>query len=119
VGRRLLRGLGGQCVAVWSIPFVPGVPLDRLAAEAAIPIETLAPGLSVFWAAYDAATPGSGLDAWAERCAQLAAVRLVHIGFESTAPSLGLPPVAVAHLQVASNVLDDPGRGGRDLLGLP
>jgi hypothetical protein len=104
---------------LWSIPFVPGVPLHRLSAEAAIPIEALAPALNVFWSAYRASAPRSAADGWAERCAQLAAVRLVHLGFECTAEDLGLRPSAVAHLQVASHVLDDPARAGRDLLGLP
>jgi hypothetical protein len=101
-----------------SIPDVPGVPPDRLAAEAELPMEALAAGLDLFWSAYRAADPDSATDAWAERCAQLAAVRLVHIGFELTELDLGVRPSAVAHLQVASNVLRDPARAGRDLLGL-
>jgi len=109
-----------SAVSTWlsSIPNVPGAPPDRLAAEAAIPMDELAPGLDVFWSAYRAAVPDGGTDAWAERCTQLAAVRLVHMGFESTEFDTGLRPSAVAHLQVASNILANPARAGRDLLRL-
>jgi hypothetical protein len=107
-------------VSAWltSMPEVPEAPLERLAPEATVPLEALAPGLDLFWSAYRAAVPESAGDPWAERCAQLAAVRLVHIAFEVTLLDLGLRAVAVAHLQVASNILEDPGRAGRDLLRL-
>lgn len=113
--------VAAAAVSAWlsSIPGIPGVPPARLAAEAAIPMEALTPGLVAFWSAYRAAVPGSRRDAWAERCAQLAAVRLVHIGFEWTDLDTGLRPVAVAHLQVAANILGDPARAGRDLLRIP
>jgi tRNA A-37 threonylcarbamoyl transferase component Bud32 len=104
--------------ALWSMPFVPGVPLDDLAAAATIRIEQIAPWLTFFWSAYQAATPDVGTDSLAERIAQLAAVRLVHLGFESTAHDLGVSALAVAHLQVAANILRDPHRAGFDLLGL-
>ncbi len=107
-------------VSVWlsSIPDVPGVPRDRLVAEAELPMEAFGPGLDLFWSAYRAAVPDSVGDAWAERCAQLAAVRLVHIGFEMTRGDQGLRAPAVLHLQVAANILEDPARAGRDLLRL-
>ena len=81
-------------------------------------MEALAPGLDLFWSAYRASNPDSTTDAWAERAAQLAAVRLVHVGFELTEFDLGLRASAVAHLQVAANILADPARAARDLLGL-
>ena len=107
-------------VSAWlcSIPDVPGVPPDRLATEAELPMEAVAAGLDLFWSAYRASNPDSTTDAWAERAAQLAAVRLVHIGFELTELDLGVRASAVAHLQVAANILGDPARAGRDLLGL-
>ena len=101
-------------VSAWltSMPEVPEAPLERLAPEATVPLEALAPGLDLFWSAYRAAVPQSAGDPWAERCAQLAAVRLVHIAFEVTLLDLGLRAAAVAHLQVASNILEDPGGPG-------
>jgi hypothetical protein len=87
--------------------------------EAAIPIEALRPGLDAFWSAYRAAVPDARGDAWAERCAQLAAVRLVHLAFEWADLDTGLRPSAIAHLQVASNLLGDPARAGSDLLRIP
>ena len=109
------------CVSEWlcSIPDVPGLPPDRLAAEAALPMDALALGLNAFWTAYLEAAPGPHTDAWAERCTQLAAVRLVYAGFECTTFDAGLRPAAVAHLQVAAHVLENPARARRELLGIP
>ena len=95
-----------------------GSAVLRLLADAAVPMEALTDGLDLFWSAYRAAIPDSAGERWAERCLELAAVRLVHIGFEITQGDLGLRRAAVLHLQVASNILDDPLRAGRDLLRL-
>jgi aminoglycoside phosphotransferase (APT) family kinase protein len=109
------------CISEWlcSIPAVPGIPPDRLTAEAALPMDALSPGLAAFWAAYRDIAPDARTDAWAERCAQLAAVFLVHRGFECTQHDVALEPVPVAHLQVAAHMLDDPLRAGRELLAMP
>ena len=101
-----------------SAPDVPGVPLGRLVAEAGIPMTALEPGLDLFWSAYRAAHRDGAGDAWAGRCAQLAAVRLVHIAVELTELDLGVGPSAVLHLQVAENILGDPARAARELLRL-
>jgi hypothetical protein len=112
--------VAAAAVSAWlgSIPSIPGVPPGRLATEAAIPMQPLTVALRMLWSAYRAAVPGSGSAAWAERCAELAAVRIVHLAFESTVLDLGLRPSAVLHLQVATNILGDPARAGRELLGL-
>ena len=117
MGRRLLRGVGRQRVAA-SIPAVPDVAPSRLAAEAGLPMEAIVPGLDAFWDAYCAAGPRAPTDAWAMRCAQLAAVRVVHLAFDRSAHEADLHPLAVAHLQVATHMLADPGRAGRELLGI-
>ncbi len=108
------------CVSAWlcSIPAVPEVPPERLAGEADLPMEALAPGLRAFWCAYRESAPPAGGDAWIERCAELAAVRLVHSGFECTESDTGLHPCAVAHVQVAAHLLHDPAHAARDLLGM-
>jgi hypothetical protein len=113
--------VAAAAVSAWlsSMPQIPGVPPDRLMAEADIPMGALGPGLEAFWSAYRAALPGARGDAWAERCAQLAAVRLIHLGFEWADLDMGVRPSAVAHLQVASNILGDPLRAGSDLLRIP
>lgn len=108
------------CVSAWlcSIPAVPGMAPDQLAAEAGLPMDALALGLDAFWTAYRDVAPGTRTDAWAERCTQLAAVRLVYRGFECTQYDVDLDPVPVSHLQVAANMLDDPVRAAHGLLAL-
>ncbi len=107
-------------VSAWlaSIPAVPDAAPDRLGAEAGLPMDAIAPGLGAFWAAYRAAGPPAPTRPWAMRCAQLAAVRLVHLGFDRSAHLPDLHPLAVAHLQVATHILADPERAGRELLGI-
>lgn len=109
------------CISAWlcSIPDVPGLGPDRLAQEATLPMDALYPGLKAFWTAYHEAAPGAHTDVWAERCAQLAAVRLVYAGFECTLADASLQPLPVAHLQVATHVLQDPARAAHELLGMP
>jgi hypothetical protein len=113
--------VAAAAVSAWlsSMPQIPGVAPDRLRAEAVIRMEALGPGLQAFWSAYRAAVPAARGDAWAERCAQLAAVRLIHLAFEWADLDMGVRPSVVAHLQVASNILGDPARAGRHLLGIP
>jgi hypothetical protein len=110
--------IAAACVSAWlcSIPEIAGVPPELLVSEATLPMDAMAPGLDAYWAAYRSAAPVPVGDAWAERCVQLAAVRLVHAGFERTAFETGLRPSAVAHLQIASHILDEPARAGRELL---
>jgi hypothetical protein len=107
-------------VSAWlsSIPTVPDLPLDQLVAEAPLPMDAIVPGLAAFWTAYRAAGPPPPSDDWATRCAQLAAVRVVHLAFDRSAREAELHPLAVAHLQVALHMLADPGRAGRELLGM-
>jgi hypothetical protein len=49
---------------------------------------------------------------------ELAAVRLVDLAFEATTDTEYLHSAPVAHLQVALNILDDPRRARRELLGV-
>ena len=107
-------------VSAWlsSIPAVPDVAPARLVAEAGLPMDAIVPGLDAFWTAYRAAGPRAPTDAWAIRCAQLAAVRVVHLAFDRSAHEADLHPLAVAHLQVATHILADPVRAGRELLGI-
>jgi hypothetical protein len=107
-------------VSAWlsSIPAVPDVAPARLVAEAGLPMDAILPGLAAFWAAYRGAAPRAPTDAWAMRCAQLAAVRVVHLAFDRSAREADLHPLAVVHLQVATHILADPGHAGRELLGM-
>jgi hypothetical protein len=109
------------CVSAWlcSIPAVPGVTSERLAAEAELPMEVLAPGLGAFWTAYADAVPHAQPDAWRTRCAQLAAVRLVYTAFEFAQFDTVLRQLPIMHLQVARNLLAGPVRGAQELLWMP
>ena len=106
-------------VSAWlaSIPAVPDIAPGRLVAEAGLPMDAILPGLDAFWAAYRAAGPRAPTPGWAMRCAQLAAVRLVHLAFDRSAHVADLHPLAVGHLQVATHILADPRRAGRGSWG--
>ncbi len=110
------------CISAWlcSIPSVPDVPPADLADEAEIHIDALAPASDAFWTAYREAAPAvDDDDAWAERCAQLAAVRLVHTASSARSSTPACPRRPVAHLQVAAHVLEDPVHAAHELLRMP
>lgn len=109
------------CVSAWlcSIPAVPGVAPERLAAEAELPMEVLAPGLVAFWRAHRDAVPRAQTAAWRTRCAQLTAVRLVYVAFEFAQLDAVLRPLPIMHLQVARNLLAGPVRAAHELLWMP
>lgn len=110
------------CLGAWlsTTPHVPGVPPDRLADLAEVPLPAVRPALVAFWTAYvgTRGLEGHGLAAWAERCTELVAVRLVHLAMEATQGDEYLRTAPVAHVQVALNVLDDPARAAAGLLGI-
>lgn len=108
-----------SCLGAWlsSIPQVPNVRPERLAAEAALPLAAVRPGLAAFWSAYERASrpdPAAGL----RRCISLAAVRLVQLAVVEADDTEDLRAVSVAHLQVAHEMLERPAAAPGALLGL-
>lgn len=110
------------CLSAWiaSVPQIPGVPPDRLIELAGLPLEAVTPGLVAFRLAYQQGRGGAGAAgaAWTLRCAELVAVRLVHLALEATGDAEALRTAPVLHLQVALNILDDPAGAARELLGM-
>jgi len=102
---------------LWSVPSISGMWPDRLLDEALIPLERLRPGLAAFVAAYR----GQRSDiagGWLERCMELAGTNLAQLAFEATQYEAELQPIPILHLQVALNILADPLRSARELLGV-
>ena len=102
-----------------TIPHVPGVAPQRLVNEASLPLDRVRPGLAAFWTTYLEEARPEDTVAWTSRCIELVAAGLVHLGFEATARDERLRASAVAHLQVALNILEQPERASADLLGIP
>lgn len=110
------------CLGAWlcTIPHVPGVSPAELTDLAAVPLSAVRPAIAAFADGYrDARTmPLGRVPAWTVRCAELVGVRLVHLAVEATRDDEYLQAGPVAHLQVALNVMEDPARAARDLLGI-
>jgi phosphotransferase family enzyme len=110
------------CLGAWlsTTPHVPSVRPDRLLDLAAIPLQSVRPGIRAFWSAYahGGALARSQPRPDLLRCAELVAVRLVHLAFEATAGHEYIRAAEVAHLQVALNMLDDPLTSAFELLGI-
>jgi aminoglycoside phosphotransferase (APT) family kinase protein len=101
-----------------TIPQVPGVAPHRLLDEASLRLDHIRPGLASFWTAYMNEARPDDVDAWTRRCIELVAAGLVHLGFEATARDERVRASAVAHLQVALNILEQPERSTAELLGI-
>jgi aminoglycoside phosphotransferase (APT) family kinase protein len=111
------------CIGVWidSAPAVPGVPLERLIDAARWPAPSMRRAIREFTNFYGACrgmdpSTAAGFVAGAFRAA---AVRLVHLAFEATRDRETLGLGAVLHLQIALNILRDPGAAARAFCDAP
>ena len=109
-------------LATWimSMPIASGLPPQAYVTMAAQPLEAMRPVLKAFWEAYAGTRrvhprplPFSEL----ERCMRFGAARLVWAAIEQRLYVSQLDPAASALLQVSLNVLKDPPRAVRELLG--
>jgi hypothetical protein len=110
-------------VTFWlhSIPPAPSATdPDGLAAEARFPVHAMRPAIRALWEGYlDAAAVRAAVaDELLRRAVALCAARLIATAFEETETRATVSARALLHLQVASNVLDDPAMAARRLLGL-
>jgi len=110
-----------QCfLAAWiySIPnFAAGAQVMH--DLALVPLENLRPAMWAFWSQYASAM---GLDVtvrqvWLGRAIAYAAVRLVQSAYEILLNTADVSPTALCLLQVAMNMMEQPGQAAEHLLG--
>jgi thiamine kinase-like enzyme len=107
-------------LALWvrSMPTANSLSVGDSVASAARPLADIRPNLQAFWAEYrtgSAATTGE--PAFLIECFKWAGARLVQSAIESAQEAATLSGAVVLLLQMAENVLDNPGRAAR-LVGI-
>ena len=105
---------------LYSIRGSQGATAADLAAAARSPLGSMRPAIGACWQGY---LEGADLDRresaeLLRRSTVFCAARLIGTAYEETAGGNALSPFASLHLQVAANILDDPGRAAHRLLGL-
>lgn len=113
-------GFLAEYLRMWvrSIPLVAARDPSRMLAHARRPLRRMQPALRSFWAGY---VRGSGRPddaALLLRATQFAAVRLVEAAFEEAQARQTLRPGARVELQLAANILRNPGAAATRLLGI-
>jgi len=105
---------------IQSMPIASGLPPVAYVGMATRPLHAMRPAMREFWDTYTAAREfhGARRDAELERCMRFAAAKLAWSTAEQCAQSPALDPVARAALQVSLNVVADPARAVRELLGV-
>lgn len=104
-----------------SVPLSGDLKPEEMLERAELPLAKLHPAARLFWQAYRSS---AGIDAGAAgafllRALRFAAARMVQGAYEL---STGMPEpsnLAVATLQLAANILDDPGEASLHLFGIP
>ncbi|HEV2897405.1 MAG TPA: phosphotransferase [Pseudaminobacter sp.] len=119
---RDIGGVFSEYLGAWirSIPVSPETqPRDALGL-APRGLEVFQHGITQFWNVYcDCSPTGTDRSALLIRAVEVCGSRLVQSAFELAQSSARLSGSAVFMLQVAENVLCDPGRACRDLLSVP
>jgi Phosphotransferase enzyme family len=113
----------GAYVTFWlsSIPLSgPRMTPEEIASRARFPIHQMRPAIRACWAGYRAAAevPLDASHGLLRRAVGLCAARLIRTAFEGTETRATMSTRARLHLQVAANVMSDPGAAARRLLGL-
>lgn len=115
-------GMLQSFLSAWiqSMPIANGLPPGAYVGLAAQPLDALRPAMRDFWDSYTSARAfdGARRDAELERCMRFAAAKLAWSTAEMHAQATELDPVARATLQVSLNVVADPARAVRELLGV-
>ena len=105
---------------LWSIPFVPDVPLDESLELARFPLDGLQPAVGAFWEAYvsrrgDLMTSAPDL---VIRATRYAAAVLLQSAFEDAHVSMRVPPHLAHIVQLSFNIIQRPAEAAVHLLGL-
>lgn len=119
------RDVGGvisEFLSSWvrSLPSAPSIPAEVSVAAATTPVAGLRGALGDFWEAYR----GGGRSAdegwpFLRRAVRCSSARLVQSALESAQSASTLTCAIVYMLQLAENIVADPRRAARGLLGLP
>lgn len=105
---------------VFSMEGPASASLDELAESARYPLQALNAAIRMFWFGYRNASGilAAEADMLLERAIQFSAARLIQSAYEIAQNERVMPAQSVLLLQVASNILDDPGMSQVQLYGL-
>jgi aminoglycoside phosphotransferase (APT) family kinase protein len=103
---------------VRSVPLPAARDAGRLLAHARSPLARMRPALRTFWAGYGRASGWPDERAVLHRATRFAAVRLVEAAFEEAQMRQTLRSGTHVELQLAANILRDPGDAASRLLGI-
>ncbi len=97
-----------------------GMDPAALFAGATVPLTNVQTAIAAFWTAYISASDAyrNSADVFLQRCIGMMAARMMVAAFERCAWRQTIDPVAILLVQTALNVLADPDRVARDLLGI-
>src|SRR5262245_54339942 len=104
---------------ITSLTIQQGVPIEQAAAASPLRGEAMRPALRAFWRSYAQAraVDGSTAAPLLEQCIAHGAARMVQTAFELTQGAGEVTPHALCILQMSMNILADPARGARDIMG--
>ena len=118
-----LAGALQDFLVLWvsSMPMAEELSAVDRVQQARIPLSSLRPAIAALWSGY---RRGAGLaddevPGFLRRAVEFSAARLLQSAFEWTDDAVALPGTVVLFLQIAANLLADPGRGQFELYGLP
>jgi hypothetical protein len=118
-----LAGALQDLIVLWvaSMPLAADTTLAELASQARIPIGVLRTAARAVWYGYrdGAELQPSEADQLLLRAVELSAARLMQSAFEAADGSDRLPGWSVISVQIAANLLANPGRGQVELYGIP
>lgn len=104
-----------------AVPLSGDLSPEEMLAGARMPLAGVHPAARAFWAAYRAAAgvPADLAGPFLLRALRSAAARLAQGAYEMATGAPEVPNIAIAMLQMAANVLDDPRGASLQLFGLP
>lgn len=105
---------------LWSIPFVPDVPLGESMELARFPLDRVQPAVRALWGAYvsERGQAAGASSALAIRATRYAAAVLLQSAFEDAQVSMRVQPHLAHIVQLSYNILERPAEAAVYLLGL-
>jgi hypothetical protein len=105
---------------ITSLTIQAGVAIQQSAASSALQGESMRPALREFWKSYSESRgiEGAASGDLLQRCIAHGAARMVQTAFEMTQSAPEVTPHALCLLQMSMNILADPARAVREVVGL-